>query len=74
MKCTICETKELSVIIESHHSIEEKPVIICHSCFTKLVKKSVGELLLDKIIKDKNAVQQGKRCSKRNEIITERIR
>lgn len=33
MNCALCNKKKFPVVIESHHPIEEQPVIICYICF-----------------------------------------
>lgn len=34
IKCALCDQKEFSVILETHHPIKKQPVIICYECLS----------------------------------------
>jgi hypothetical protein len=66
MKCAICTYKEFSVMIESHHPIEDQPVIVCRYCYE--------HCLLNNFAPTRPEIKKGKRClGLDDEIQTERI-
>ncbi len=64
MKCPFCETKELAIMVESHLPQEERPIVMCWTCFDdfcRLVAKATGKDLKEYISIDE-IHQQPERC------------
>lgn len=61
MKCALCLHRNFSLIFESHHPIEQQPVIICWACFTSCVHQG-RDLNLMKILEESRKLLQPNRC------------
>lgn len=63
--CALCNEKEFSVILETHHPIKEQPVIICWACLNNYINYYYHDIghphtinsILNKYIKQRESLQ-----------------